>query len=78
MIWDVRNAAPALILKAHAKEVLWADWCKYNDCVLATASIDKTIKVLLLYMAFLCVCGSDADSPLSSYVMWCSSHQLSL
>lgn len=45
MIWDVRNAVPALILKAHAKEVLWADWCKYNDCVLATASIDKTIKV---------------------------------
>lgn len=53
MIWDVRNAAPALILKAHAKEVLWADWCKYNDCVLATASIDKTIKVCQLYGAAL-------------------------
>ena len=22
-----------------------ADWCKYNDCVLATASVDKSIKV---------------------------------
>jgi peroxin-7 len=45
MIWDTRNAAPSLILKAHAKETLCGDWCKYNDCVLATCSIDKSIKV---------------------------------
>jgi len=21
------------------------DWCKYNDCVIATGSVDRTIKV---------------------------------
>ena len=26
-------------------QVLCVDWCKYNDCVLATGSVDRTIKV---------------------------------
>ncbi len=26
-------------------QVLAADWCKYNDCVLATGSVDKSIKL---------------------------------
>ncbi len=25
-------------------QILAADWCKYNDCVLATGSVDKSIK----------------------------------
>ena len=25
-------------------QILAADWCKYNDCVIATGSVDKTIK----------------------------------
>ena len=26
-------------------QVLTADWCKYNDCVIATGSVDKSVKV---------------------------------
>jgi WD40 repeat protein len=26
-------------------QVLSVDWCKYNDCVIATGSVDRTIKV---------------------------------
>jgi WD40 repeat protein len=44
-VWDLRQAAPTLSLAAHAHEILSADWCKYNDCIMATASVDKTIKV---------------------------------
>lgn len=25
--------------------MLTADWCKYNECLVATGSVDKTIKV---------------------------------
>eukprot|EP00798_Chlamydomonas_sp_ICE-L_P022845 gene22845-30019_t len=42
-VWDLRHPGPTLILPAHAHEVLTADWCKYNDCVLATESVDKSI-----------------------------------
>ena len=45
MVWDARQAAPSLVLQAHPREILAGDWCKYNDCVLATGSIDKSIKV---------------------------------
>ncbi len=44
-VWDLRQARPTLNLAAHAYEILSADWCKYNDCVLATASVDKSIKL---------------------------------
>eukprot|EP00882_Tetradesmus_deserticola_P029039 GHRQ01032430.1.p3 GENE.GHRQ01032430.1~~GHRQ01032430.1.p3 ORF type:complete len:101 (-),score=36.77 GHRQ01032430.1:314-616(-) len=44
-LWDLRQPQPTLVLPAHAFEVLSADWCKYNDCIIATGSIDKTIKV---------------------------------
>ncbi len=36
---------PTLTIKAHGYEVLCADWCKYNECIIATGSIDKSIKV---------------------------------
>lgn len=26
-------------------QVLTADWCKYNECMIATGSVDKSIKV---------------------------------
>ena len=26
-------------------QVLCCDWCKYNDCLLATAGVDKALKV---------------------------------
>jgi len=44
-LWDLRQAQPTLVLRAHAHEVLTADWCKYTDCILATGSIDKTIRL---------------------------------
>lgn len=44
-IWDLRQPRPTLSLAAHQFEVLAADWCKYNDCILATGSVDKSIKV---------------------------------
>ena len=44
-IWDLRQPRPTLSIAAHANEILTADWCKYNDCVIATGSVDKVIKV---------------------------------
>lgn len=44
-VWDVRQARASLSLAAHQFEVLAADWCKYNDCVIATGSVDKSVKV---------------------------------
>jgi WD40 repeat protein len=44
-LWDLRQPQPTLVLPAHAFEVLSADWCKYNDCIIATGSIDKSIKI---------------------------------
>lgn len=44
-LWDLRQPTPTLVIPAHAFEVLSADWCKYNDCIVATGSIDKTIKI---------------------------------
>lgn len=45
MVWDARQAVPSLLLQAHTREILAGDWCKYNDCLLVTGSIDKSIKV---------------------------------
>ena len=35
-----------MMLRQHlpSPQVLAADWCKYNDCVIATGSVDKSIK----------------------------------
>ncbi|KAK4786956.1 hypothetical protein SAY86_010789 [Trapa natans] len=30
---------------AHNFEVLYTDWNKYDDCILATASVNKTVRV---------------------------------
>ena len=35
------NAATVL----PAYQVLSADWCKYNDCMIATGSVDKSVKI---------------------------------
>ena len=44
-LWDLRQPTPTLIVPAHQHEVLCADWCKYNDCQVATGSIDKSIRI---------------------------------
>lgn len=41
----MRQPRASLSLAAHQYEVLTADWCKYNDCIIATGSVDKSIKV---------------------------------
>ena len=43
-IWDLRQPRPTLNIAAHAYEILSADWCKYNDCVMVTGSVDKSLK----------------------------------
>jgi WD40 repeat protein len=32
-------------IPAHEYEILTCDWNKYNDCVIATGSVDKTVKL---------------------------------
>jgi peroxin-7 len=44
-LWDLRQPHPTAVIPAHGFEVLTADWNKYNDCLIATGSIDKSIKV---------------------------------
>lgn len=45
-VWDVRHAQGArLSLNAQGGEVLSADWCKYDDCVVATGSVDRHVRV---------------------------------
>ena len=34
-----------LLLFATRYEILSCDWNKYNDCVLATGSVDKTARI---------------------------------
>ncbi|KAK4737982.1 hypothetical protein R3W88_001679 [Solanum pinnatisectum] len=40
-IWDVREPSSTVILPAHKFEILTCDWNKYDDCIIATTSIDK-------------------------------------
>ena len=44
-VWDVRQPHSTLTVPAHEYEILTCDWNKYNDCVLATGSVDKSIKL---------------------------------
>ena len=45
-VWDIRQAGSArLTLNGQGGEVLTADWCKYDDCIIATGSVDRHIRV---------------------------------
>ncbi|XP_008225331.1 PREDICTED: peroxisome biogenesis protein 7 [Prunus mume] len=44
-VWDVREPGSTMIIPAHELEILACDWNKYDDCCIATASVDKSIKV---------------------------------
>ncbi|KAK6150009.1 hypothetical protein DH2020_017534 [Rehmannia glutinosa] len=39
------SSGSTMILPAHEFEILSCDWNKYDDCIIATASVDKSIKV---------------------------------
>lgn len=45
-VWDIRQGTtPKLTIPNPTGEVLTADWCKYDDCIVALGSVDKSIKV---------------------------------
>ncbi len=45
-LWDVNEAGAALVIPAHGgMEVLTSDWSKYNENILVSGSVDKSIKV---------------------------------
>lgn len=53
-IWDTKippNPQSALTIPAHANEVLSLDWNKYASHLVATASVDQTVKVHDIRMA---------------------------
>ena len=43
-VFDARTQFSTLTIPAHEYEILCCDWNKYNDCVVATGSVDKTVK----------------------------------
>ncbi|KAJ6724899.1 hypothetical protein OIU85_022782 [Salix viminalis] len=42
---DVREPGSTMIIPGHDFEILCCDWNKYDDCIIATASVDKRIRV---------------------------------
>ena len=44
-VWDVRQPHSTLTIPAHEYEILTCDWNKYNDCVIATGSVDRSVKL---------------------------------
>lgn len=51
-VWDLRSPREAaLTIPAHPTEVLSLDWNKYQPTILATASVDKSIRLHDLRMA---------------------------
>ncbi|QHO23188.1 Peroxisome biogenesis protein [Arachis hypogaea] len=43
-MWDVRKPSSTMVLPPHELEVLTCDWNKYDDYIIATVSVDKSIK----------------------------------
>ncbi|KAF2305324.1 hypothetical protein GH714_003688 [Hevea brasiliensis] len=43
--FDVREPGSTMIIPGHDFEILSCDWNKYDDCLIATASVDKSIRV---------------------------------
>ncbi|KAI4341208.1 hypothetical protein MLD38_025959 [Melastoma candidum] len=44
-IWDVRDPNSMQVVPAHDHEILTCDWNKYDECVFATGSVDRSIRV---------------------------------
>ncbi|KAK1889401.1 Peroxisomal targeting signal 2 receptor [Dissostichus eleginoides] len=44
-IWDVKSAACRLAIPAHKAEILSCDWCKYDQNIVATGSVDCSVCV---------------------------------
>ena len=44
-VWDARAPHSTLTIPGHDFEILACDWSKYNDAVLATGSVDKSVRI---------------------------------
>nr|XP_029138699.1 peroxisomal targeting signal 2 receptor-like [Labrus bergylta] len=44
-VWDVKAAACRLTIPAHKAEILSCDWCKYDQNIVATGSVDCSVCV---------------------------------
>ncbi|XP_015224498.1 PREDICTED: peroxisomal targeting signal 2 receptor-like, partial [Cyprinodon variegatus] len=44
-VWDVKAAVCRLAVPAHKAEILSCDWCKYDQNLLATGSVDCSVCV---------------------------------
>jgi len=43
-IWDTNDRRSGLTIQAHQFEVLTCDWNKYNEFLISTGSVDKSIR----------------------------------
>ena len=50
-VWDIKSPRPVHVIPAHASEVLTLDWNKYRPNVVATGSVDTSIRVRCLVRA---------------------------
>ncbi|KAM7279416.1 hypothetical protein ACFE04_006550 [Oxalis oulophora] len=46
-IWDVRQPNFTMLLAAHDFEILSCDWNKYDECLIASSSVGKSIKLMV-------------------------------
>lgn len=44
-IWDIREPRSTMTIPVSPDEVLSCDWNKYNDCLLASGSVDRVIRI---------------------------------
>uniref|UniRef100_A0A674P771 Peroxin-7 n=1 Tax=Takifugu rubripes TaxID=31033 RepID=A0A674P771_TAKRU len=44
-VWDVKRAACRLAVPAHQAEILTCDWCKYDQNIIATGSVDCSVYI---------------------------------
>ena len=44
-IWDLRQPHATLSVPVHDYEALCCDWNKWNDCVVATGAVDKSVRL---------------------------------
>ncbi len=44
-VWDIREPRSTMVIPGGPDEILSCDWNKYNDCILASGSVDRTIRL---------------------------------
>lgn len=46
---SVEESRSVQTIRAHDKEILTCDWNKYNEFIVMTGSVDKSIKIWVFY-----------------------------